>query len=92
MWLNYGRTLVGTPTIVLTGAVLAMTSAHVIGKARRRSALIDLTLLIYVLAYLIAQWLVAFNLCALPAAAARQRGCWQHRRRCCGCGHGCTSA
>lgn len=61
VWLNYGRTLVGTPTIVLTGAALAMTGANVVGKARRRSALIDLILLIYVLAYLIAQWLVAFN-------------------------------
>jgi len=59
-WLNEGRTLVGTPTIVLAMAALIMIG----GRIRRpsRAALIDLLLLIYILAYLIANWLIAFNI------------------------------
>ncbi len=60
-WLNYGRTLIGTPTIVLSIAALLMAVARIRREARQRDALIDLLLLVYLLAYLLTHWLVAFN-------------------------------
>ncbi len=60
-WLNYGRTLVGTPTIVLAIAALVMVGT----KTRRkieRAARIDLLLLIYIVGYLLINWLIAFNI------------------------------
>jgi hypothetical protein len=60
-WLNDARTLVGTPTIVLSGAALLMTGMNARRNARQRAALLDLILLTYVLAYLLVHWLVAFN-------------------------------
>lgn len=62
LWLNYARTLVGTPTIILSGAALVMVGGRIASGVRRRASLIDLILLIYVLAYLIVHWLVAFNI------------------------------
>jgi hypothetical protein len=61
VWLNYGRTLVGTPTILLSVAALVMVGVNVRREARRATTLIDLILLTDVLAYLLLHWLVAFN-------------------------------
>ncbi|MCC6805436.1 MAG: glycosyltransferase family 39 protein, partial [Anaerolineae bacterium] len=61
LWLNYARTLVGTPTIVLSAAALVMLGGRATTGARRRASMIDLLLLIFVLAYLLVHWLVAFN-------------------------------
>jgi 4-amino-4-deoxy-L-arabinose transferase-like glycosyltransferase len=61
LWLNYARTLVGTPTILLSGAALLMVGGRIRREAQTRAALIDLLLLTYLLAYLLAHWLVAFN-------------------------------
>ena len=60
-WLNYGRTLVGTPTIVLAVAALIMVGSETRRKLQR-AARIDLLLLIYILAYLLINWLIGFNI------------------------------
>ncbi len=61
LWLNYARTLVGTPTILLAVAGVIMIGTRITQEARRRAALIDLLLLVYLLAFLLIHWLVAFN-------------------------------
>ena len=61
IWLNYARTLVGTPTIVLGAAALAMVGGRVRREVLRREALIDILLLVYVIGYLMLHWLIAFN-------------------------------
>ncbi len=61
-WLNYGRTLVGSPTILLTIGALAMVGGSIRTAARRRETMIDLLLLVYIAAYLLVNWLVAFNI------------------------------
>jgi 4-amino-4-deoxy-L-arabinose transferase-like glycosyltransferase len=61
LWLNYARTLIGAPTILLSGAALLMVGKAIRRNVPERGALIDLLLLVYVLAYLLAHWLIAFN-------------------------------
>jgi hypothetical protein len=60
-WLNYGRTLVGTPTIILSAGALVMIGTGMRRAARWRDVLIDVVLLAYILGYLLVNWLVAFN-------------------------------
>jgi 4-amino-4-deoxy-L-arabinose transferase-like glycosyltransferase len=60
-WLNYGRTLIGTPTIVLAVAMLLMIGSEVRRKIER-AARIDLILLVYMVGYLLINWLISFNI------------------------------
>jgi len=60
-WLNYGRTLVGTPTIVLAVAMLIMIGSETRRKLVR-AARIDLLLLAYIVGYLLINWLISFNI------------------------------
>ncbi|MBI1257453.1 MAG: phospholipid carrier-dependent glycosyltransferase [Chloroflexi bacterium] len=60
-WLNYGRTLVGTPTIVLAVALLFRIALETRRKIER-AAEIDLLLLVYIVGYLLINWLIAFNI------------------------------
>ncbi|MEO8397353.1 MAG: glycosyltransferase family 39 protein, partial [Chloroflexota bacterium] len=60
-WLNYGRTLIGTPTIVLAIAALVMVGTEMRRKMER-VAKIDLILLAYIVGYLLINWLIAFNI------------------------------
>lgn len=60
-WLNYARTLVGTPTILLSIAALVMLGGRIRREARQRATLIDLVLALFCLGYLLVNWLVAFN-------------------------------
>ena len=60
-WLNYGRTLVGTPTIVLAIALLIMVGSETRRKILR-AAQIDLILLLYIVGYLLLNWLIDFNI------------------------------
>jgi 4-amino-4-deoxy-L-arabinose transferase-like glycosyltransferase len=60
-WLNYGRTLVGTPTIVLAVAMLIMIGSEARRKIQR-TARLDLILLAYIVGYLLINWLISFNI------------------------------
>ncbi|HVU11720.1 MAG TPA: glycosyltransferase family 39 protein [Phototrophicaceae bacterium] len=61
-WLNYARTLVGTPTILLAIVASIMIGVRISREARRRATVIDVLLLIFILGYLLINWLVAFDI------------------------------
>ncbi len=61
-WLNYARTLVGTPTILLAMTALIMIVVRIVREARRHATVIDVLLLIDILGYLLINWLIAFDI------------------------------
>ncbi len=62
LWLEYARTLVGTPTILLFVGALLMVGWRVSYQARERASRADVILLVYLLGYLAAHWLFSFNI------------------------------
>ena len=62
LWLEYSRTLVGTPTILLIIGTLVMVGWRMTYQARERASRIDMALLVYILAYLLIHSLIPFNI------------------------------
>ena len=62
LWLEYSRTLVGTPTVLLAIGASFMVGWRVTYQWRERASRIDVALFVYILAYLLVHALVGFNI------------------------------
>lgn len=62
LWLEYSRTLVGTPSILLAIGAFVMVGWRVTYQMRERASKIDVALMIYILAYLLIHSLISFNI------------------------------
>lgn len=60
-WLDYGRHLLGAPTPLFAAVIPVAAIARIVRAPRQRATAVDVVLLVYMLAYLLLHWLVAFN-------------------------------